>query len=338
MEQNQETLGKRIMRLRKARGWTQEQLAEKLGISAQAISKWENDISCPDISLLPALAALFGVRVDTLLGIPEEAPEEPKETFSQETAETPPLQQTPAKAPARDWGSIAWACILIGLGLLFLLNKWLGFHSGDLWGMVWPAVLLGLGLSWFLRSWSILSLGLAILGLLFLLQNLGSLSFSLDWNTLWPLLLILCGLDCLLSSLGLRRRSAGHAAGAAGKAKGPWDYVPENGRIDVNAIFCSDARRVRGNLQGGSVGILFAGGTLDLTSVQALGEKGAAILEFQVVFGGYDLILPPNIRVDNQLHCTFGGTETKGSSRAEDATLTLRGNVIFGGVDIRYVG
>lgn len=45
MEQNQGTLGKRIMSLRKAKGWTQEQLAAQLGISAQAVSKWENDVS-----------------------------------------------------------------------------------------------------------------------------------------------------------------------------------------------------------------------------------------------------------------------------------------------------
>ncbi len=45
MEQNQGTLGKRIMALRKAKGWTQEQLAAQLGISAQAVSKWENEVS-----------------------------------------------------------------------------------------------------------------------------------------------------------------------------------------------------------------------------------------------------------------------------------------------------
>ena len=49
MEQNRETLGRRIMALRKAKGWTQEQLAAQLGISAQAVSKWENNVSCPDI-------------------------------------------------------------------------------------------------------------------------------------------------------------------------------------------------------------------------------------------------------------------------------------------------
>ena len=62
-----ETLGKRIATLRHEKGWTQEELAEKLGISAQAVSKWENDQTCPDISLLPELAGILGVSVDELL-------------------------------------------------------------------------------------------------------------------------------------------------------------------------------------------------------------------------------------------------------------------------------
>lgn len=61
------TLGSRIVKLRKEKGLTQEELAEKLGVSAQAISKWENDVSCPDITLLPALAGILGVTTDELL-------------------------------------------------------------------------------------------------------------------------------------------------------------------------------------------------------------------------------------------------------------------------------
>ena len=49
-------------------GLTQEKLAEKLGITAQAVSKWENDQSCPDITMLPKLCDLFGVSSDQLLG------------------------------------------------------------------------------------------------------------------------------------------------------------------------------------------------------------------------------------------------------------------------------
>ena len=61
------TIGKRIGMYRRQKNMTQEDLARELGVSAQAVSKWENDGACPDITLLPKLAKLLGVSVDTLL-------------------------------------------------------------------------------------------------------------------------------------------------------------------------------------------------------------------------------------------------------------------------------
>ena len=62
------TLGQKIGALRKEKGWTQEELSERLGVSPQAVSKWENDVSCPDIMLLPEIARLFNVTTDNILG------------------------------------------------------------------------------------------------------------------------------------------------------------------------------------------------------------------------------------------------------------------------------
>lgn len=67
MTTSSETLGRRIARLRLARTATQERLAKELNVSPQAVSKWENDINYPDISLLPDLARFLGVSVDELL-------------------------------------------------------------------------------------------------------------------------------------------------------------------------------------------------------------------------------------------------------------------------------
>ena len=64
----EETLGKRISANRKRLGLTQDRLAELLGVTAQAVSKWENDQSCPDIGTLPRLAEIFGISTDELLG------------------------------------------------------------------------------------------------------------------------------------------------------------------------------------------------------------------------------------------------------------------------------
>ena len=62
------TVGSKIRLLRTNKQITQEQLAEALNISGQAVSKWESDTSSPDISMLPILADYFGITIDELLG------------------------------------------------------------------------------------------------------------------------------------------------------------------------------------------------------------------------------------------------------------------------------
>ncbi len=63
------TLSETIKRLRREKNLTQEDLADALGVTAQAVSKWETDVSCPDITLLPLLAVTLGVSLDTLFGM-----------------------------------------------------------------------------------------------------------------------------------------------------------------------------------------------------------------------------------------------------------------------------
>ncbi len=61
------TLGEKLSEKRRAKNFTQDEIAEKLGVTPQAVSKWENDASCPDISLLPTIAALYETSIDELL-------------------------------------------------------------------------------------------------------------------------------------------------------------------------------------------------------------------------------------------------------------------------------
>ncbi len=74
----EKTLGMRIGEYRRAKGMKQDELAEALGVSPQAVSKWENDVSCPDIMTLPKLAKLLGVSVDVLLSGENETEPEAK--------------------------------------------------------------------------------------------------------------------------------------------------------------------------------------------------------------------------------------------------------------------
>ena len=94
-----ETIGKRIANLRKEKNLKQDNLAEMLNVSPQAVSKWENDLTCPDISILPSLAKILGVSVDELLSgkqeiepvvtlVPEEKRKDIKEMMLRITVES----------------------------------------------------------------------------------------------------------------------------------------------------------------------------------------------------------------------------------------------------------
>lgn len=68
-------IGNQIANFRKSMNLTQEALAQKLGVTNQAVSKWESGQACPDIQLLPVLAELFDTTIDTLFGrAPQSAP------------------------------------------------------------------------------------------------------------------------------------------------------------------------------------------------------------------------------------------------------------------------
>lgn len=59
-------LGKNIQAMRRKNGWSQAVLAERLGVTPQAVSKWEQSKTAPDLSLLPKIASVFACRIDDL--------------------------------------------------------------------------------------------------------------------------------------------------------------------------------------------------------------------------------------------------------------------------------
>ena len=61
------TMGEKIASLRKAAGMTQRQLADRMGVTDKAVSKWERNLSCPDIESIPLLAEIFGISADELI-------------------------------------------------------------------------------------------------------------------------------------------------------------------------------------------------------------------------------------------------------------------------------
>lgn len=122
------TFGEKLQRLRQRAGMSQDVLAEKLGVSRQAVSRWERDETMPETDKVVALADLFGVTTDYLL--------------RQGTEEEPQAAQPAAAAPHKDSGRD----ILERLGYL---AKTKGYLLGWVligWGVLDLVVLLLMGL------------------------------------------------------------------------------------------------------------------------------------------------------------------------------------------------
>lgn len=79
-----QTFGNKIASLRKESGMTQLELAEKMGVTDKAVSKWERDLSFPDVSSIPRLAEIFGVSVDELMQVKAGTEDEPKKRKTEE--------------------------------------------------------------------------------------------------------------------------------------------------------------------------------------------------------------------------------------------------------------
>jgi len=83
-----QTLGMMISSLRKEKGMTQLELAEKMGVTDKAVSKWERDLSFPDINSIPKLAEIFEISVDDLMQVKTETKENMSENTVDEIVDT----------------------------------------------------------------------------------------------------------------------------------------------------------------------------------------------------------------------------------------------------------
>ena len=123
------TLGTRIAQKRKESGLSQEALGEQIGVSRQAIYKWESDASLPEIEKLIALSKLFGVSVGALLGVEEDAPPPPENnelTEAQlkmvEEIVNRYLSAQPKPKPRRKWPWVL-AGFAVLMGVMSLVNR-----------------------------------------------------------------------------------------------------------------------------------------------------------------------------------------------------------------------
>ena len=135
------TLGQKIQTLRHDAGLSQEGLGEKLGVSRQAISKWEADGAVPEVDKLIALSRLFEVNLHDLLqveGTSREETEDSGEQPPEEAAENPPEKVEPPRRNGRWWKVL---CVVLAAAVcvqgvaLFRMNERLEEQEGLLGGL-----------------------------------------------------------------------------------------------------------------------------------------------------------------------------------------------------------
>lgn len=332
----EQTLGKRIAEYRKQRKLTQDQLAERLGITAQAVSKWENDQSCPDITILPQLAAIFGISVDVLLGV-DPTPVCEGQVVEDDTPVTDPSdgKHWELHVDAGRKGSIGFALWVLLVGGLLLADTILEWNIG-LWSITWPSALLMLGL-FTGKGFSFLRLGLIALGSYFLLENLQLPIPHLDNKLIWPAAIIIFGLASLADALRKPKKATFSMKRNDYSNKRRWECSNEPESFNCNLSFGDKAHRISSAcLRHGSAYVNFGQLTVDLSGCESISDD--CRIDAKCSFGELELLVPKRYRVESNSGTAFAAFSFDGEpSPAPDGIIHLESSVSFGEITVRYI-
>ena len=329
----EQTLGKRIMQHRKRLNLTQDQLAEKLGVTAQAVSKWENDQSCPDINMLPRLAELFGTSTDALLG--HERVYETEVVDKEENREEEGRWEFHWDGGRKGAFSTAIFVLLVG-GLLFAA-RYLGWEVG-FWAIAWPSALLVYGFFALLHTPCFTNVVCTLLGGYFLIDNLGVFEISLDRSLIFPALIVILGVSLLLDALRKPKKGRFHIykkGDISRKTKG--NFTQEGEEFDCSLSFGEVQHRINlPLLKYGKASVSFGEMELDLTDCGQIAD--GCEIDATASFGELRLRVPKEYRVECAAGTSFGDISTHGHPDSNTrGVIRLTGGVSFGELEIHYV-
>ena len=339
---NNKTIGDRIKFHRKRLGMTQEQLAERMGVSAQAVSKWENNLSCPDISVLPELAEIFGITVDELLG-----KNPPAGATVHEAEVVNPEKEKHGSSVSWEWdnggmsvklGSVFFALYILVVGGLMLMNHLCGFDV-SWWTVVWTSELVFIGATSQSRHFSLFGLVMSLAGLYFLLSAYGVIRVELGWGVVFPVVLLLWGVSLLIDIVfGKRRRHGKSKTTVHNNKKLHHEYSCDNGYLHCELSFGEyRAAVVTPMLKGGSIDSSFGDFTVDFSACESLAPN--CRIDVDNSFGELTLLVPDKFRAEVNRDGGFAANiEIKGAPAAETrGVLFLEVDNSFGNVVLRYV-
>lgn len=336
----EETLGKRIGVLRKRMKLTQDQLAERLGVTAQAVSKWENDQSCPDIATLPKLAEIFGCSTDELLGVePSRKVHQAEIVTDEDTENEDGLHITRGGFEFKldrgtRKGSIGFAVLILAVGGLYLaaqLLKW----DVSLWSILWPTTLLVFGLFGSMPWPSFGCLACTGFGAYFLLNNLHILPFDLGWKLALPVAMLLLGVSLLVKAI---RRPRSRTV----KFSDNGEHITSSCTTDGETFTCENSFCSKNyhidlpRLTSGRITVSFGDITVDLSGIEQIAENCS--VEVDTSFGESTILVPRKYHVALARNAAFSAISVHGEPGPNpDGTIRINANVSFGEININYI-
>ena len=330
------TIGKRIVKNRKRLGLTQDALAEKLGVTAQAVSKWENDQSCPDITMLPRLAAIFGTTTDELLGV--EGPAKEAEVIAEDVPGIHIDKKDDHWEFQWDGGRrshIGMALWVICTGLMLLAANYLEQYVG-LWTALWTTGLTVFGILglWGCSGFFRLCCGLA--GAYFIADALFPATFVLEKRYLLPIFLLLFGLSLLLRARR-KKKNPVFRVSSRGKNRQRGEYCVDGDCFSCEVSFGSREQLVQlSQLRHGNAEVSFGELTLDLRGCREY--MPGCTLDLDCSFGELTVLLPPNLRAEPSTSTAFGDFTVAGQPNPDASeVLLINADASFGEITLRYI-
>lgn len=346
----EQSLGKRISQYRKSKGLTQDKLAEQLGVTAQAVSKWENDQSCPDITMLPKLAEIFDITTDELLGRQPQQIVHHAEVVDEEDTEegSAGIHFTNEKGGnwSFTWDSgrkhdvvfALWVLLVGGLCVADAILQW----EASFWDILWPSFLLTYGVLGLTKRFNFFSAGCTLFGGYFLISNLGVWHLNLGAELIWPVIIVLFGLGLLLDALrkpkkprfkvthnGKRAEGSRHAAENSCEIRGE--------RFECSLSFGDEERLITmPRLSRGEIGCSFGNLTVDLCGCEEIADR--CYIEADCSFGELVIKVPAKYQVKPDSDTAFGSFNVSGHPDPNPVgTIVLDADVSFGDITVEYI-
>ena len=341
-----QTMGKRIMENRKRLKLTQDQLAEQLGVTPQAVSKWENDQSCPDISMLPRLAEIFGISTDELLGrMPQTVHE--AEVITEEAEEQDGIHIR-NDIWNLHWNSgrkegIAFSCFVLLVGILTLLSK-IFLWNVSFWNILWPSALLVFGLDGLFPKFSFFRLGCTIFGGYFLVSNLDIWKLSIAGELIFPIIIVLFGISLLVDAIHKPRkpkfqitRNDDNICDQNGKTAPKSHFNVDGDAFECSVSFGDSARTVTiPRLSSGDISCSFGDLSVDLSGCAEIAED--CKLAASCSFGELTILIPRKYRVEPNSSTSFASLSFEGHPDPDPiSVIHLDATVNFGNIEIKYI-